>query len=141
MIRLVWNNSESRGEIVRNGGPIELSDDLSSAVMLSVFSDAPRAGDVPAGKTRGGWWADRVSDDPNDVTGSRLWQREKMDEAELVEQDVRDSLAWMLRRGIASELSVHVEPFDHERFYIRISIVRPDGTPWSREWEATLAAA
>lgn len=143
MIQITWDNGESRGTLARDGGPLPVSDDLFSAVVASLFVDAPRGGDVPAGQTRGGYWADRYAEDPSDVWGSRIWQRAKQDEAtrQTLEQDVRDALAWMGRLGMTRSIEVEVEVFDAGRFAFNTKIERADGDRWSAHWEVTFATA
>lgn len=143
MIRVQWDNTEARGDIVRNGGPIDTSDDLMSAVVLSLFTNAPRGGDLLPGQTRGGWWGDRYSENPNDIWGSRIWQRGKKDNNTelLLTQDIQDALAWMTQAGITRSISVEIEDLDEHRFSFCVNIEKLDGTRWEKFWEVTFATA
>lgn len=142
MIRIRWNNKAGRGEVVRDGGPVQTTDSLESAVLASLFTRASRR--TPrAGQRRGGWWGDRLGPNPNDVWGSRFWLRGKTDETtrQLLEQDALDALAWMTRDGLARSIGVTAEVHDAGRFALLVKVERPDGSQWSKQWEATIGAA
>lgn len=144
MVPIVHDTSIDEGDLLYEDGMLVEGHDLETAVYLSLFLDAPaRPGDdVPRGSTRRGFWADAYSDDA-DVTGSRLWllDRGKATQANALraEEYARESLAWMVRDGIASVVSVaaSVKPLEGGMAAIVLEgeVVAPNGVarpfgPW-----------
>lgn len=100
-------------DIALDGGDLATDDGLRTAVILSLFTDAPaRPDDVlpQDGGDRRGWWGDVGNDDPNDRTGSRLWllERSKATSATAIRarEYAAEALAWMVEDGVAAAVSV-----------------------------------
>lgn len=147
MISLIWNNRESRADIERSGGPIVTTDDLTPAVLISLASDREnepdrrRADDAE----RRGWWGDALNDDPADRTGSLIWTRRQLTEAQahkLIADDIKQALRWMLTVGVAKAINVVVERWEPPSGVVaaRIEITRLTGEVWPMQWEGTLGA-
>lgn len=89
---------------------LALDDTLASAVLVSLFSDAPASEDE-AGllslSDRHGWWADALA--PADgAWGSRLWcldrTKPSAESARLAEERAKEALSWMIADGIAASI-------------------------------------
>lgn len=89
---------------------LALDDTLASAVLVSLFSDAPASEDE-AGllslSDRRGWWADALA--PADgAWGSRLWALDRSkpsaESARQAEERAKEALSWMIADGIAASI-------------------------------------
>jgi phage gp46-like protein len=144
-IAIVHNPELGEGDVLYDDANMLVEGrDLETAVYLSLFLDAPaREGDeVPAGATRRGFWADVYSED-GDAAGSRLWLLDRgkatTENALRAEEYAKEALAWMVRDGVASSVSVSatVVKLDGAMAAIVIQgeVVAPDGAshsfgPW-----------
>lgn len=89
---------------------LALDDTLASAVLVSLFSDAPASEDEAERLSlddRRGWWADALA--PADgAWGSRLWcldrTKPSAESARQAEERAKEALSWMLADGIASTI-------------------------------------
>lgn len=97
---------------------LELEDSLSTAVILSLFTDrrATRDDVLPLGQSdRRGWIGDELLAQDQDVDrwGSALWLclvgKADRDTLERARFAAEESLAWLLRDGIASRIEVTTE--------------------------------
>ncbi|MDI3259702.1 MAG: phage GP46 family protein [Sinobacteraceae bacterium] len=116
-------------DLIMFDGDCVRDESLRGAVIVSLFSDAEDP-DFTLGERRG-WWADGLSDDKADRTGSKLWllQREKQTPDVLVraKQYAKDALAWMLADGVASEIEVTASWGDVGRLDLEVDITGPTG--------------
>lgn len=92
----------------RAGTGLAAGEDLITALLISLFTDAAADADDPLpdnSTDRRGWWAGPI--------GSKLWLRRRMKANEttraLIEDDVRTALQWMIEDGIASAVDVTSE--------------------------------
>ena len=107
---------------------------LETAVVISLFTDRRAESDdtLPdwSGDRRG-WWADAYSEYENDRIGSRLWllAREKTLPyvLERAKEYARESLAWMIEDGLASEITIEAEKGRNDILGLSIDIVKPSG--------------
>ena len=89
---------------------LALDDTLASAVLVSLFSDAPASEDEAERLSldaRRGWWADALA--PADgAWGSRLWcldrAKPSAESARQAEERAKEALSWMLDDGIADTI-------------------------------------
>lgn len=89
---------------------LALDDTLASAVLVSLFSDAPASEDEAERLSlddRRGWWADALA--PADgAWGSRLWcldrTKPSAESARQAEERAKEALSWMLADGIANTI-------------------------------------
>ena len=108
MLALAWDNSAGAADLAYEDEALREGDELVSAVLLSLFCDAPARpdDDVPAGQPRNGWWADALdTEHPGDHFGSRLWllRRRPMTGATADEASemATEALRWMVEDGVA----------------------------------------
>jgi phage gp46-like protein len=114
-------------------------DDLLTAVVISLFSDAEAGPDdvIPDGSDNPrGWWAGPI--------GSRIWLRARSKQLAtvpaLVKRDIADALAWMIEDGVAAAIDVTAEWTKPGLLGAEVTIRRIDGTRaalrFSNLWEA-----
>jgi phage gp46-like protein len=138
-------------DYVQVGGPVAyvdalavysvaLEDTLQTAVVLSLFSDRRAQADdiLPSGVTdRRGWVGDEFLGAQGDTWGSRLWLcyvgKVSGDVLERARFAATESLAWLVRDGIASRVDVATSwvasgTGQLDRLAVRPSIYQP-GTP------------
>jgi phage gp46-like protein len=152
-IRIVFDNTTGTGDFAMTGPSLTLGNDLETAVLISLFTDAPATPDdnLPTTFTGGdprGWWADTYSafEDPslaaipNDVTGSKLWQvtlrPRNQDTLNWAQNAAAVALNWMIVDGVAASVSVQPYFVGQAGIGLVVTITEPDGgvTPFSYAW-------
>lgn len=111
MLALIWDNAEGAADLAYESGTLKEGDELTTAVYLSLFLDAParETDPLPKDAPRGGFWGDAYETEyPGDVTGSRLWtlRRWPLSDAAIpvAIEAIEEALAWMVADGIASKV-------------------------------------
>lgn len=148
--------TETGADLLLVDGDLAIDEGLETAVIVSLFSDARvgpdellpeevQAVDDPAyvRETRGFW-----ADTPEDRWGSKLYllSRAKAtdDTATRAARFAEESLAWMLRDGIASRIDVAAEFVELQTqdrrpekvLSIEIGISRGTASRWDSLWQA-----
>ena len=140
-IRHIWSDALVGDWLIADAG-LDASDDLATAVFISLFTDARAEDDdrIPNGsQDRRGWWGDGT--DPERRIGSRLWllAREKTTrETRLRAIDyVRQALAWMIKDGVADRIDVTASyaPGVPTRLELSVVIIRDGATLFSRTFD------
>ncbi|WP_341893892.1 phage GP46 family protein [Ferrovibrio terrae] len=147
-IRVTFDDVTLTGDLAVVAGLLALEPGPKSSIIISLFSDA-RAGaadELPDDETsRRGYWADALSDDPEESTGSLLWllQREKQTEKTRLRAKAyaERSLQWMIRDGVARAITVVAEWIGQGRLGLGIAVSRPDGTTERYRFEQIWQAA
>jgi phage gp46-like protein len=131
-ILIQWDNTQAQGDWVLAQGDLQTGQDLETACLVSLFSDALATPDfVPTDGTtdRRGWWGDYYGTRP---LGSNLWQldRAKTTRANLglAQSTVQECLQWLIDDGIAARIIVNTQYVTRAMMGIAIAITRPDGT-------------
>ena len=149
MIRILYDNTEQRGDLDRTGSKNLVEDlDLETAALISIFTDRRADPSDQYGQAqhyKGGWWGS-VTDGMGREMGSKLWllRREKLTESNLkkAKNYLEDCLKWLVDDKVAAGVSVTtwrgVTPV-HLRFKIEIEKPANYGT-WSKSWEIQLDA-
>lgn len=113
---------------------------LRTPVLVSLFSDAriEDSADLEYPETDPrGWWADEFQ---ASRMGSRLWLYERAKITNPVVADVRDTgdaaLEWILRDGLAGEITVEVQRLNRDSLLMRVEIDRGDASRGADLWEA-----
>ncbi|MDE1905021.1 MAG: phage GP46 family protein [Rhodospirillales bacterium] len=113
---LVWNTGAGEADLAIAAADLATDDGLETAVILSLFCDAPaQPGDaIPDGSgDRRGWWGDLPvsgadSGGTADHVGSRLWLLERAlqvpDTLRRAEVYAREALQWMIDDGVAGSV-------------------------------------
>jgi len=113
---------------------VALEDTLNTAIILSLFTDRRAGADdtLPLNQTeRRGWVGDEFmgTTDKTDQWGSMLWlcMTGKVDELTLERARfaAQEALAWLIRDGIASQITVSTE-WVNDRLAVRPTIYKTD---------------
>jgi phage gp46-like protein len=131
------------------GGSPATADDLQTAVILSLGSDARAGADdaLPDGSgDRRGWWGDVLP--PNSLAGDRfgslLWllAREKQIPSVLARAEgyAREALAWLITDGIASRVDVAASFPALGWLLLEVAIHRPTAPPARYRFDFAWAA-
>ena len=143
-IVIEWDPALAAGDWTLAAGGVATgqtgSDDLKTAVLLSLFSDrvAPPDWTPPANDPDPrGWWADTYEDEP---VGSRLWmlRRAKKSDAKTVLLQAKtyglEALAWMPRTGVAASVDVTTLWITPTALGIQVVIRKPSGEAFAFSW-------
>lgn len=145
-INLVF--ASGSGDIAISNGDISTADDLGTAVLVSLFSDARVSSSegTAQGDPRG-FWGDDADDEDTYPTGSLLWTLEGKTIINQTLIDAKkyceDALEWMVRDEIAKSIDVIVTRTGLETLEIGIVIHRPNDQTYKYyyNWQSTGAAA
>jgi len=131
-IRIVWDNARTLGDWALAEGDLETGQDLETACLVSLFTDALATPDfTPTDGTtdRRGWWADLYSDQP---LGSNLWQLERAKKTRatlgLARTYALDALQWLIDDGVAVAIIVNTSWQAANMIGIAVALTRPNGT-------------
>lgn len=131
-IRILWDNTQALGDWGLAQGDLETGQDLETACLVSIFTDALATPDfTPTDGTsdRRGWWANPYLEVP---IGSNLWQLERAKKLRSTLGDARrytlDALQWLLDDGVAKALEVNTAWLTPTMLGIAIALIRPDGS-------------
>ena len=131
-IRIIWDNTQAIGDWGLAEGDLETGQDLETACLVSLFSDALATPDfTPTDGTtdRRGWWADIYSAQP---LGSNLWQLERAKKTRstlgLARAWAQGCLQWLVDDGVAKSLDVNTMWITPTMLGIAVAIVKPDGS-------------
>lgn len=145
-IALAWDSPRWRADVSIVAGDLSRDDGLRTAVILSLFTDAPARDDdvLPPGADRRGWWGDALATIPGTVTGSRLWLLSRSKQLASVLERARgyatEALQWLVDDGIASDVDVVASVPRDGVLGLSIAITRPAGPGrqvYDFLWEAT----
>jgi len=129
-ITTFFNTSTYQGDWKQDGSALASGDDLSTAILISLFTDrtAAQSDDTPDGDLRG-WWGD---DAPKYPIGSRLWLLERVKGPEDVPQRARDyakeALQWLIDDGVVASFDIASQWVPPNRLDLLITANKPDGT-------------
>jgi phage gp46-like protein len=141
-IALLFNTGLSYTDIALDGPDLLTNKDLQTAVIISLFSDAPaQAGDQVDGAYTGGWWGDSFNTGVAGFKlGSRLWllKRQKTTQAvaNLAKQYCYEALQWLVDENVASSILVDTSISPLFGLNINVSIYKPNITvPEAYQWQ------
>jgi len=133
-------------DMVIENGDLKADPGLETPALISMFSDKRvTLQELPTGHTdQRGWWADLISEPPDDQIGSRFWVLEalgKVLESTSVEFEsiLAEAFQWMLDDGIAQTVTVSASRNVSNPNQIdgTATIIRPDGDsiPFKFIWD------
>lgn len=132
-------------------GDLVGDDGLTTAVMISLFTDARAERDDPlpaADAPRRGWWGDALT--PARPWGSKLWLLVRAKCTPATAARARgyavQALQWLLDDRIAARIDVTAEAIAAEhRIALAVTLTRPSGERleyrWRNLWEGMIDAA
>jgi len=139
-IRTVWSDTLLSGDWVIEPPDLASGHDLSTSVLISLFTDrlADEDDSLPDNTgDRRGWWGD-TGPQPQRHIGSKLWllTREKAtNDVRLRAEDyAREALAWMLTDGVADQIDVAAAWVEFQRLDLSIDIWRQARLLMSGKW-------
>lgn len=144
-IAMIWQAGAFMADIAQAGGDLRTSDELASAVVVSLFTWRRANPDdkLPDQTGLEGWWGDTFAANFNDKIGSRLWllRREKLTQetANRAREYMAEALQWLVVDGVATAVDIEMERLGHDRLDTAITIHRKSGTETLRfenVWEA-----
>ncbi len=126
-IAIVWNNDIMEGDISFKDGDMVRENGLSTAVLMSMFTDR-------RDNNERGWWGDQVSIEQDQI-GSRLWTLERasttIETIVLAKEFIEESLQWILDDGVVAAIVVTVErqgnKTNGDRLAVQIEVEKTDG--------------
>ena len=136
-------------DLVKSGGRLAVDDGLETAVLLSLFTDAPatddelRAAGLTRDQNRGAWWGNDYPEVDGDVWGSKLWLLARAKRTDETLARARDyavqAVAWMITDGLAARVPITTAWYERTGFLVvGAQMWRPgDLQPrWRRVWDA-----
>lgn len=137
-IATTWDEQAGVGDWAIRTAGLSAQDDLYTAVLISLFTDAEAGDDdlIPDGTSDPrGWWAEPI--------GSKLWLmvRKKATPALLAiaKTYCEEALAWIVEDGVAASIEILTEFTRPGLLGIEVILRRSDGTRralrFSRLWE------
>lgn len=141
-IYVLWDNAQAEGDWSLADGDLQTGQDLETACLVSLFSDALATPDfIPTdgSNDRRGWWANYYHSTP---IGSNLWQldRAKATRANLglAQSTTQAALQWLINDGIAASIVVNTQYITSTMMGIAVAITRPNGQRtrfmWAWAW-------
>lgn len=134
-IRTIFSNINEAMDYAINATGLEEDDGLTTAVIISLFTDRRAHEDdvIPDGSgDRRGWWGDAFPDVDGDKIGSRLWllSREKQLPEVLTRAKsyIEEALAWLVTESVAKSVTVQTFIPRSGIMGAQIAITKPDGT-------------
>lgn len=131
-ITTFWDVTNIRGDWQLAGAALASGDDLTTAVLISLFTDRRARDDdtLPDGSSdRRGWWGDLGQDVP---IGSRLWLlcRAKLTPATArsAKDYINEALRWLLDDDVAAVVDVSTSLVMPSRLYVTVDILRRNGS-------------
>jgi phage gp46-like protein len=131
-ILIQWDNTQAQGDWALAEGDLQTGQDLETACLVSLFSDALATPDfVPTDGTtdRRGWWADFYLSRP---TGSNLWQLERAKTTRanlgLAQAAAQQSLQWLIDDGVVASILVNTQWITSNMMGIAVALTQPNGT-------------
>lgn len=109
------------------GGILAVGDDLFTAALISIFTDAVADPDDPlptSAEDPRGWWAGPI--------GSKIWLRSRSRATELtrslIRNDLEQALAWMIVDQVVISIEIDLEWIDSSKLGAKITFRRSDGS-------------
>jgi phage gp46-like protein len=133
-IKFIWNTDFFEGDLQLNKGDLLREEGLTTAVLISLFTDARADEDdeIDDKNDKRGWWADAV-EGIIPITGSKLWQYERSKTTQIVlvkiKKAIEDALQWMIDDNVAEKIDINLERFGikgNDRLGLDLKIYQTD---------------
>lgn len=147
--QLLWTDGAGKSVNDQAGHPVAASftpgaglvvgDDLLTAVLISLFTDAQADADdriIDGSDDPRGWWGGAI--------GSKLWLRARAKPTSitlaLAQRDIEQALAWLIEDDVAARVDVTTEWTRPGMLGARVEILRADGNrralAFAQDWES-----
>lgn len=130
-VGLTWDPVALAGDAVLSQGDLAGLDDLTTAVVLSLFTWRRANSDdrIPDGTDHPqGFWGDLFAEREGDQLGSRLWllSREKLTQETMnrAKEYAAEALQWMIDDGVATQIEIQLERQGLHQLAMAITIYR-----------------
>ncbi|HHX4055422.1 TPA: phage head spike fiber domain-containing protein [Burkholderia contaminans] len=140
---LTWSGSYY-ATTLGNGGYLDTGDDLSTAILISLFSDRQAAPDdeIPDGTTNPrGWWGDL---DSSTQIGSRLWllsrAKQTTETLKRANDYIAEALQWLIDDGAVAYFEIFVQWTQAGRLGARVVAHKQNGTTTSVAYQSLWSA-
>lgn len=127
----VWDSTANRGDWVLDGASLETGNDVTTALLISLFTDRMTDVDdiIPDGTTDPrGWWGDDLVVGP---IGSRLWLlfREKQTKETLQRayDYIVEAIQWMIDDKVVARFDINVSWVARGQMGAQITAFKQDG--------------
>lgn len=129
-IRLQIAKDKKEFDVAVQNADLVTGNDLATAIYISLFTwaRAKNDDDIPSDTLKFGWWGDKIAEDNNHNTGSRLWLllRKKMTQETINEavSYIEEALEWMVKDGVVSKINIAPEIKGNDELDILITLYR-----------------
>lgn len=130
-VRLRWDLTALESDVTLTAGDLEPENGLATALLLSLFTDAPASDEQLArfgGDDRHGWCLDSLAATPGDRYGSLLWllQREAQTTENLnfAREAAEQATRWFVTDGVLDEVIVQAEYPQRGLLALQLELVR-----------------
>ncbi|MCA8026472.1 phage GP46 family protein [Burkholderia cepacia] len=130
-ITVIWDVDNSRGDWQFVAPALVTGNDLTSAVLISLFTDRSANSDdaIPDGTgDPRGWWGDIDEDKP---IGSRLWLLDRSKQTQEVLNNARDyileALNWLVDDGVVASIDAQTQWVRDTFLGAQITLYQPTG--------------
>ncbi|WP_150721666.1 phage GP46 family protein [Pandoraea capi] len=127
----VWDSAANRGDWVLDGASLETGNDVTTALLISLFTDRMADIDdiIPDGTTDPrGWWGDDAN---AGSIGSRLWLlfREKQTKETLQRayDYIVEAIQWMIDDKVVARFDINVSWIARGQMGAQITAYKQDG--------------
>lgn len=133
-ISTLWNTETQHADWAMNGFQLQSGADLTTAVLISLFTDRTANPDdvIPDGSgDPRGWWGD----DPRHPIGSRLWLLSRSKETQqvlaLAQDYVAEALQWLVDDGVVAKFDILCQWTRPSMLGIQVMAYKINGTTTS----------
>ncbi|MBN9096088.1 phage GP46 family protein [Pandoraea pnomenusa] len=127
----VWDSTANRGDWVLDGASLETGNDVTTALLISLFTDRMADVDdiIPDGTSDPrGWWGDDVA---AGAIGSRLWLlfREKQTKETLQRayDYIVEAIQWMIDDKVVARFDINVSWISRGQMGAQVTAFKQDG--------------
>lgn len=139
----------NEADFVLGNGDLERDEGLSTAVLVSLFTD--RRADIDdefINNDRRGWWGDLVAEIEGDQIGSKIYLLDRLKAIEenivKLQQYAYEALEWMLEDDVIAKIETDAYsygPNSNKRLALKVKIYKSDGNniayKFDDVWNAT----
>lgn len=134
-IKIEFDTTYMEGDLILGESDLERDEGLSTAVLISLFTDRRADESEPYdNEDRRGWWGDLLAETEGDQIGSKLYLLNRSTNTQQTtvkaKEYIYEALDWMIDDGVAAKIDIDVEVYglsSNLRLYVLIQIHKKDG--------------